>query len=135
MIRQGHVVPAAFVLRPSINEEYLSVLRISMPTFNQDVKSIIYGRKRSFYGYAILKVDEIHAIQLTAGSDTIRCRVLVVDNNRFRSHAGIFVIINDQPVTGAMSFESLPNGVTQKYLLLALRFRLTEMAERGLIAF
>ncbi len=62
MIRNGHILPAAFVLRPSINEEYLSVLRISTPTFNADVKNIIYGRKRSFYGFAVLYTDEIHGV-------------------------------------------------------------------------
>ena len=111
MIRNGHILPAAFVLRPSINEEYLSVLRISTPTFNADVKNIIYGRKRSFYGFAVLYTDHV------------------------KSHAGIFIILNGQPVTGSMSFEQLPNGATQRFLLLAMRFRLTELADKGLVAF
>lgn len=62
MINNGRIMPAAFILRPSINEEYLSVLRISVSTFNHDVKTIIYGRKRSFYGFAVLKVNEIFYI-------------------------------------------------------------------------
>lgn len=135
MIQGGHITPAAFILRPSINEEYLSVLRISVPTFNQDIKSIIYGKKRSFYGYAVMRTDEINSIILTEGASRLNCCVKVVDNQRFLSHAGIFIYINDQSVTGAMSFETLPNGAVQSHLLLALRFCLTEIADRGLVEF
>jgi len=56
MILDGKVMPAAFVLRPSINEEYLSVLRIAVPSFNQDMKKSLYGRKRTFYGFAVMNV-------------------------------------------------------------------------------
>lgn len=135
MIRNGHILPAAFVLRPSINEEYLSVLRISTPTFNADVKNIIYGWKRSFYGFAVLYTDEIHGIRLTDGTNTMQCSIRVVGADHVKSHAGIFIILNGQPVTGSMSFEQLPNGATQRFLLLAMRFRLTELADKGLVAF
>ena len=135
MIHEGHILPAAFVLRPSINEEYLSVLRISIPTFNADIKNIIYGRKRSFYGFAVLRTDEIHRVKVTDGVNTVQCSIRVVATDHFKSHAGIFIILNGQPVTGSMSFEQLPNGATQRFLLLAMRFRLTELADKGLVAF
>jgi len=135
MIQGGHITPAAFVLRPSINEEYLSVLRVSTPSFNKDIKSIIYGRKRSFYGYAVMRVDEINSLNLSESDFTVCCNTRIVDNQKYQSHAGIFILINGEPVSGAMSFENLPCGATQKHLLLAIRFCLTEIADRGLIAF
>lgn len=135
MIRDGHITPAAFVLRPSINEEYLSVLRVSFPSFNKDIKTIIYGRKRSFYGYAIMKVDEINSLILTENEYVVSCNTKIIDNQHYQSHAGIFILMNGEPITGAMSFENLPCGATQKYLLLAIRFCLTEIADRGLIEF
>ncbi|MBQ3656552.1 MAG: hypothetical protein II956_06875 [Bacteroidales bacterium] len=135
MIQGGHITPAAFVLRPSINEEYLSVLRVSTPSFNKDIKSIIYGRKRSFYGYAIMRVDEINSLNLSESDFTVCCNTRIVDNQKYQSHAGIFILINGEPVSGAMSFENLPCGATQNHLLLAIRFCLTEIADRGLIAF
>ena len=135
MIQDGHITPAAFVLRPSINEEYLSVLRVSAPSFNKDIKSIIYGRKRSFYGYAVMRVDEINSLTLSEGDSTACCNIRIVDNQKYQSHAGIFILINGEPISGAMSFEDLPSGVTQQHLLLAIRFCLTEIADRGLIAF
>ena len=135
MIQDGHITPAAFVLRPSIDEEYLSVLRVSTPSFNTDVKSIIYGRKRSFYGYAVMRVDEINSLTLSEHDFTVFCNTKIVDNQKYNSHAGIFVLINGSPITGAMSFEKLPYGATQQHLLFAIRFCLTEIADRGLIAF
>lgn len=81
MILDGKVMPAAFVLRPSINEEYLSVLRIAFPTFNQDMKKLLYGRKRSFYGFAVLKVSEIHSIELVEDGNSMNCKVLAVEED------------------------------------------------------
>ncbi len=135
MILMGKVMPAAFVLRPSINEEYLSILRISVPTFNQDIKKIIYGRKRSFYGYAVMNAGEIHAINLTEEGHCAKCLVKTVDADIFQSHGGIFIILDDKQVTGSMSFESLEEGKLQNHLLLALRFKLKEIANKGLISF
>jgi hypothetical protein len=65
-----------------------------------------------------------------------RIKTIFLQKNCFyNSHAGIFVLINGEPITGAMSFEKLPCGATQQHLLLAIRFCLTEIADRGLIAF
>lgn len=135
MILDGTVMPAAFVLRPTINEEYLSVLRIAVPSFNQDMKKLLYGRKRLFYGFAVMKVSDIHAIELREGDYMLMCRVKVTDNESFKSHAGIFVYLNNEQVTGAMSFEHLATGGTQSHLLLAIRYRLAEIANNGLVAF
>ena len=135
MILEGKVMPAAFILRPSINEEYLSILRISVSTFNHDIKKIIYGRKRSFYGYAVMNVGEIHAINLLEEGHCAKCLVKAVDADLFQSHGGIFIILDDKQVTGSMSFESLEEGKVQNHLLLALRFKLTEIANKGLISF
>lgn len=135
MILDGKVMPAAFVLRPSINEEYLSVLRIAGPTFNQDMKKLLYGRKRSFYGFAVLKVSEIHSIELIEANNSLNCKVLAVDNEYFHSHAGIFIFLNNERITGQMSFERLAQGGVQSHLLLAIRYRLTEMANNALVAF
>ena len=135
MIDEGKVLPAAFVLRPSINEEYLSVLRISVDTFNRDMKKILFGRKRSFYGFAVMNVSEIHAIRLKAGNSSLTCNVRAVDNEQLKSHAGIFIILDGKAVTGAMSFEQLGYGNVQSHLLLAIRFRLAEIANNGLVSF
>ena len=135
MILDGKVMPAAFVLRPSFNEEYLSVLRIAVPTFNQDMKKLLYGRKRSFYGFAVLKVSEIHSIELIEANNSLNCRVLAVDNEYLHSHAGIFIFLNNERITGQISFERLAQGGVQSHLLLAIRYRLTEMANNALVAF
>lgn len=135
MILDGRVMPAAFVLRSSINEEYLSVLRISIPSFNQDMKKLLYGRKRSFYGFAVMKVNDIHSINLREGDSVLTCRVKATNNEHFKSHAGIFVYMNDEQITGTKSFESLAKGGTQRHLLLAIRYRLAEIANNGLVAF
>ena len=79
--------------------------------------------------------EEIHGIRLTDGTNTMQCSIRVVGADHVKSHAGIFIILNGQPVTGSMSFEQLPNGATQRFLLLAMRFCLTELADKGLVAF
>ena len=135
MILDGKVMPAAFVLRPSINEEYLSVLRIAVPTFNQDMKRLLYGRRRSFYGFAVMKVSDIHAIKLAEANSVLTCKVKIVGNEHFLSHAGIYIFLNNEQVTGQMSFEQLADGDVQSHLLMAVRFLLAEFANKALVAF
>ncbi len=48
-------------------------------------------------------------IRLTDGTNTMQCSIRVVGADHVKSHAGIFIILNGQPVTGSMSFEQLPN--------------------------
>ena len=43
--------------------------------------------------------------------------------------------MNDEQITGTKSFESLAKGGTQSHLLLAIRYRLAEIANNGLVAF
>lgn len=76
-----------------------------------------------------------YSILLTDGANEVKCSIHVVGSDRFKSHAGIFILLNGHAIKGSMSFERLPHGLPQKSLLLALRFRLTEIANRGLVAF
>lgn len=133
MVMEGKVLPAAFVLRSLIGEEYISVLRISVSTFNSDVKTLLYSRQRSFYGYAVMRVDDIHCIKCLEDGHTANCIVKEVDNHKLKSHAGIFMYVDGMQIVGNTSFEQLPDGKVQSHLLLALRFQLTQIANRGLI--
>ena len=82
-----------------------------------------------------MNAGEIHAINLSEEGHGIKCLVKEVDSDLFHSHGGIFIILDDKQVTGSMSFESLEEGKVQNHLLLALRFKLTEIANKGLISF
>ena len=54
MVVNGEIQPEAFCLRASIHEEYLSVMRMSFPSWIDEVKSIPQRKNRKLYGYAVM---------------------------------------------------------------------------------
>ena len=56
MIIDGEIQPEAFRLRSSISENYLSVMRMSVPSWVEDVKKIPQRKNRKLYGFAEMNV-------------------------------------------------------------------------------
>ena len=59
MIVNGEILPEAFRLRASITENYLSVMRITIPSWIEDIKQIPQRKNRKLYGFAEMNVGEI----------------------------------------------------------------------------
>lgn len=128
MVYHGVLLAPAFELRASINESYLSVLRIDVESWRSDMASIPTRRNRRLYGYAKMNVGEIRHIKLRR----VDYDVGETTDTAMASHAGIFVKVNGEPLIGGKPLETLPEGITEDFILLAIRNRLVELAQKGL---
>lgn len=129
MIYQGRLLAPAFELRPSINEDYLSVMRMAVKGWEEDILRIPQYKNRRLYGYAKLNIGDIRAIKL----NLVEYDVKAVDNSKASSHAGIFVTVNGEPLIGGKSLTSLPEGTSEDFLLLAIRNRLINLAQGHIV--
>ena len=80
------------------------------------------------YGYAQMKVADI----LDANFQSVKFDVRACDNKNIKSHAGIFITVNDEPLIGGKSLKSINDDDAQDFLLLTIQRRLTDIARKGL---
>ena len=128
MIVNGEIQPEAFRLRAALNEDYLSVMRLSVPSWMDDIKLIPQRQNRMLFGYAEMNVGEIRHIQLKDVSYDVR----EVPNETIRSHAGIFIKVKGENLIGAKTSHSIADGEEQDFMLLAIQRELVEIAQKGL---
>jgi hypothetical protein len=128
MIINGEIQPEAFRLRSTIKEEYLSVMRISIPTWIEDIKGIPQRKNRKLYGFAELNVGDVRNIRLKGIDYDVReCSL-----ETFASHAGIFISVNGEKLIGGNLISTIVNDVEQDFLILAIQRELVELAQKGL---
>lgn len=127
-IDEGEIAPAAFTLRPNVHETYISVLRESMPTFRQDAFDVT--RKKNVY-LASLSAKELSAKTDTIQKETITYEVFATDNDRLKSHAGIFIAVNGHNIVGGEPFQKYmrQRGVAEEILLIDISEKLARMAK------
>lgn len=65
MIVDDRIIPAAFELRESINEKYLSVMRTGIDTWKNEIMLIPQRKNRRLYGYAEMNVGDVRSLKLT----------------------------------------------------------------------
>ena len=128
MIHNGRLLPAAFELRPQISEEYISVMRTSIASWQDDLRRIPQRNNRKLYGFAEMNVGEIRHIKATVAKyDVYPC-----DNQIVKSHAGIFISINNEQLIGGRPLHSIKEKAAQDFLLLAIRQELVRLAQQRL---
>ena len=128
MVYDGELQTEAFRLREQIAEDYLSVLRMSIPTWQNDVMMIPQRKNRQLYGYAEMNVGELRNARFLQVSFDVRA----VDNQAMKSHAGIFITVGDEPLIGGKKLEAIENNTAQDYILLLIQRRLVQIARKGL---
>ena len=128
MIIGDEIQPEAFRLRASINEDYLSIMRLSIPSWMDDIKRIPQRQNRQLFGYAEMNVGEIRNIQLK----NVTYDVHEIPNETMLSHAGIYILVNGENLIGGKKLESIQEGEEQDFLLLAIQRELVEIAQKGL---
>ena len=64
MIIDGVIQPEAFRLRPAIKEEYISVVRMGITSWQDDILKIPQRKNRVLYVYAEMNVGDIRSIKL-----------------------------------------------------------------------
>lgn len=128
MIKDGEILPEAFRLRPSISEEYLSVMRMSINSWIEDVKRIPQRKNRKLYGFAEMNVGEIRHIQLKG----VEYDVKDCSQSGVQSHAGIFISLYGENLIGGKAINTIESGVEQDFMMLAIQRELVDIAQKGL---
>jgi len=128
MVVDGEIQPEAFRLRPTICEDYLSVMRMSLPSWLDDIKRIPQRKNRKLYGFAEMNVGEIRNIQL----NDVAYDVKEIDTESAPSHAGIFITVKGKNLIGGMSIDMPEPDMEQDFLLLAIQRELVDIAQKGL---
>ena len=128
MIYNGELQTEAFRLREHIAENYLSVLRMCFPTWEEDVLKIPQRKNRQLYGYTEMNVGEIR----NAGFMEVCFDVKVSDNFLIKSHAGIFITVSGEQLIGGKRLNSIKDNAAQDFLLLLIQRRLVDIARKKL---
>ena len=128
MIKDGEIQPEAFRLRPSIAEDYLSVMRMSFPSWIEDIKKIPQRKNRKLYGFAEMNVGDIRHIQLK----DVEYDVKDCAQTGVQSHAGIFISINGESLVGGKLLATIDRSIEQDFMLLAIQRELVDIAQQGL---
>ena len=107
-IDKGQLSPTAFALRVfnDTPETYISVLRTCFDCFLSDTEQIKPPYANTIYGYALLNVGEVRGIKILSEQD-IRFDVLSRGIGKLKSHAGIFVTIDQKLLKGGQRPPSL----------------------------
>ena len=100
----GIVSSAAFSLRPHIHETYISVLREAVDSFSDDALKV---SKNIPISYASMNVGKLGHYKVEGIDDEVAFEVTETDNASLKSHAGIFISINNQRLVGGEPFESI----------------------------
>lgn len=129
MIANGMLIPAAFELRDSIKETYLSVMRTNIPSWQDEILLIPQRKNRLLYGYAIMNVGDVRTLRL----EDVAYDVLPFPTETMKSHAGITISHKGKQIQGGTHLESLAPGMTEDFLLLAIRSQLTTLAQKNLV--
>jgi hypothetical protein len=128
MVVDGEIQPEAFRLRSSISEDYLSVMRMSIPSWIEDVKRIPQRKNRKLYGFAEMNVGEVRHICL----NNVSFDVQACPSESIPSHAGIFIAVNDEYLIGGQRLKKAEPDMEQDFLLLAIQRELVDIAQKGL---
>ena len=122
------ILPAAFELRPQIGEIYISVMRMIFEFWKKDIMNIPQRKNRTLYGYAEMNVGDIRNIK----KDNVIYDVKTCDNDSVKSHAGIYIMVNNETLVGGKPLSSITDKNAQDFMLLSIRGELVKIAQRGL---
>lgn len=125
MIHNGTLLPAAFELRSHISEDYLSVLRTSIPSWKEEMKLVPNRRNRTAIAYSTLNVGETRAL---SDDDTI-FDVVAYPSEKFKSHAGITIKYKGKKVIGGIPIKQ-SSLTAESFIRLAIRYKLLVLARK-----
>lgn len=131
-VYDGKISPTAFSLRPGLRETYISVLRESLDTFREDAIRIVRGKEGVLY--ATLNVEELENKKGGSEKEQVSYVVKGVDNDTFKSHAGIFITVNGHCAIGGEPFQVFikEEGVSESAILQDIGKTLATIAEKNI---
>ena len=80
------------------------------------------------YGYAEMNVGEVRNIK----KDHVVYDIKPCENESMRSHAGIFITVNNEKLIGGRPLLSVDNKNAQDFMLLSIRQELVKIAQQRL---
>ena len=82
--------------------------------------------------YTSINVGSLSTLKVDNVADKIEFEALAVDNEKLKSHAGIFISVNGQKIVGGYPFESLElqRGKSVDDVLLDIRKSLARLASQ-----
>ncbi len=128
MVYKGVLQTEAFRLREHIAESYLSVLRMTIPTWQTDVMLIPQRKNRQLFGYAVMNVGEIREAKF----QQVEYDVMAFNDQEMKSYAGIFITVDGEQLIGGNKLENIKDNDAQDFLLLLIQRRLVEIARKNL---
>jgi hypothetical protein len=128
MVYKGVLQTEAFRLREHIAESYLSVLRMTIPTWQTDVMLIPQRKNRQLFGYAVMNVGEIREAKF----QQVEYDVMAFNDQEMKSYAGIFITVDGEQLIGGKKLENIKDNDAQDFLLLLIQRRLVEIARKNL---
>ncbi|MBQ3691512.1 MAG: hypothetical protein II937_16815 [Bacteroidales bacterium] len=129
----GNLSRAAFSLRH--NEDYISVCRTSVPTWLEDVHSIPENENRKLFGYCVLNVFSVRSLGFYYRNYNVCFEVCEKHTPKNKSHAGIFVLLNNQVLKGDRKtiLKNIPEDVPSDALSMRYQRRLLDIAAKKFI--
>ena len=127
----GKIAADAFALRPRLHEDYVSVLRISHRDFLSDLGTV--SKNSMDCTYALLSTNEVKDLAIPEVlPNHVSYLVAAVDNQRMKSHAGIFVSVNGECLVGGLPLAKFVEcGQAKSSTLLLIQMKLAKLAERN----
>lgn len=130
---RGHILRPAFMLRH--NEDYISVCRMAVDSWMDDVKSIPQNPLRVLYGYAKMNVGEIRQLSFANGRRRVDLDVVDKHTAKNASHAGIVLTLDGNVLRGDKKafLKPVTSDVSVEAVILRYQRKLAELAQRGYV--
>ena len=129
----GKLTKAAFFLRH--NEDYYSVARMNIDSWQNDIQSIPGANDRIPYGYAIMNVGEIRSLELSFFDSSAIFEVEDKSSLKNMSHAGITVCFEGKQLKGdkKLVLKPLKDNMPASILMLKIQSKLVNLANKSIV--
>lgn len=136
----GELLLAAFALRifkDGTAEDYISVNRMSVATWLDDIRKIPQRRNRRLYGYAELNVGQVHHIELQVNGHEVTFNVFDCSEGSTASHAGINCEIEGRTLKGGSNpfLSALAPNQPESFVMMAVQEELLNIAKNKFVRF
>lgn len=78
-----------------------------------------------------MSIQELRATVLSINGNNINFNVEAVDNNKLKSHAGLFISVNGQKIIGGEPFQT-NNGQPVDTIMLKIKLELAKIASKSI---
>lgn len=134
----GDLLLSAFALRvfrDGTAEDYISVNRMSVESWFDDIQKIPQRRNRQLYGFAELNVGKIRHIELQINGHKVEYNVHDYSEGSTPSHAGITTSVEGLTVRGGSNafLSALAPNQPESFVMMAMQEELLAIAKNNFV--